>query len=100
MSAADTVLHKRLAASGPADLDLRSRPCSGPISAAPAAPPPPGITPLRALAGKVARLLDAVDGADASSLAGRGAGFAQIEPMVEAALAAWTALQAQVPPAP
>jgi photosystem II stability/assembly factor-like uncharacterized protein len=100
ITAADAA-HKRLAVRGPAELDLRVQALLGPdFGAAPAAPPPPGLTPLRTLAGKLTRLLEAVDGADAPPSPDAEAGFAQIEPVVEAALTAWTALQAQVPAAP
>jgi hypothetical protein len=93
--------HKRLAAGGPADLDLQVQALLGPdFGAAPAAPPPAGLTPLRTLAGTLNRLLDAVDGADAPPSPDAEAGFAQLEPVVEAALSAWPALQAKVPPAP
>jgi len=99
VTAADTA-HKRLATSGPADLDLRIQALLGPdFGGAPMAPPP-GLTPLRTLAGELARFLDAVDGADAPPSPDAEAGFAQIEPVVDAALSAWTALQAQVPSAP
>jgi hypothetical protein len=99
VTAADAA-HKRLAASGPADLDLRLQALLGPdFGGAPMAPPP-GLTPLRTLAGTLARFLDAVDGADAPPSPDAEAGFAQIEPVVDAALSAWTALQAQVPSAP
>jgi hypothetical protein len=100
VTAADAI-HKRLAADGPSDLDLRVQALLGPdFGSAPAAPPPPGLVPLRTLAGKLARFLDAVDGADAPPSPDAEAGFAQIEPVVDAALTAWTALQAQVPSAP
>ncbi len=93
--------HKRLAAGGPADLDLQVQVLLGPdFGAAPAGPPPPGLTALRVLAGKLTRLLDAVDGADAPPSPDAEAGFAQLEPVAEAALSAWQALQAKVPPAP
>ena len=99
--AAGDVAHKRLATSGPADVDVRVQSLLGPeFGAAPAGPPPAGVTPLRTLAGTLSRLLEAVDGADAPPSPDAEAGFAQIEPVVEAALAAWTAVQAQVPPAP
>ena len=100
VTAADAI-HKRLAADGPSDLDLRVQALLGPdFGSAPAAPPPRGLVPLRTLAGKLARFLDAVDGADAPPSPDAEAGFAQIEPVVDAALTAWTALQAQVPSAP
>src|SRR6185312_12003437 len=96
VTAADTA-HKRLAASGAADLDQRIQALLGPdFGGAPVAPPP-GLTPLRTLAGQLARFLDAVDGADAPPSPDAEAGFAQIEPVVDSALAAWTTLQAQVP---
>jgi hypothetical protein len=100
VSAAEAA-HTRLAAGGPADLDLRVQALLGPdFGGGLVAPPPPGLTPLRTLAGKLWRFLDAVDDADAPPSPDVEAGFAQIEPVVEAALAAWTALQTQVPPAP
>jgi hypothetical protein len=100
VTAADAA-HKRLAAGGSADLVLRIQALLGPdFGSAPTAPPPPGLTPLRTLAGKLARLLDAVDGADAPPSPDAETGFAQIEPVVEGTLTAWQALQAQVPPAP
>jgi hypothetical protein len=99
VTAADAA-HKRRAG-GPAELDLQVQALLGPeFGAAPAAPPPAGLTPLRALAGKLSRLLDAVDGADVPPAPDAEAGFAQLAPVVEAALSAWQALQARVPPAP
>jgi len=94
--------HRRLGAGGPADLDLRLQALLGPDfgGGLVAPPPPPGLTPLRTLAGKLRRFLDAVDDADAPPSPDVEAGFAQMEPVVEAALAAWTALKAQVPAAP
>ena len=93
--------HRRLGAGGPADLDLRLQALLGPdFGGGLVAPPPPGLTPLRTLAGKLRRFLDAVDDADAPPSPDVEAGFAQMEPVVEAALAAWTALKAQVPAAP
>ncbi len=100
VTAADAA-HKRLAAAGPADLDRQVQALVGPdFGAAPAGPPPAGLTALRVLAGKLTRLLDAVDGADAPPSPDAEAGFAQLEPVVESALSAWQALQAKVPPAP
>jgi photosystem II stability/assembly factor-like uncharacterized protein len=100
IAAADAA-HKRLAAGGPAELDLQVQALLGPeFGAAPAAPPPGGVTALRALAGRLARFLEAVDGADAPPSPDAEAGFTAIEPVVEAALTAWTALQARVPAAP
>ncbi|HET6898148.1 MAG TPA: hypothetical protein VFK70_07365, partial [Vicinamibacteria bacterium] len=100
VAAADAV-HKRLAVGGPSDLDLRVQALLGPdFGSAPAAPPPSGLTSLRTLAGKLTRFREAVDDADAPPSPDAEAGFAQIEPAVEAALSAWTALQAQVPSAP
>jgi hypothetical protein len=100
VTAADAI-HKRLAAGGPSDLDLRVQALLGPdFGSAPAAPPPAGLTSLRTLAGKLARFREAVDGADAPPSPDAEGGVAQIEPAVEAALSAWTALQAQVPSAP
>jgi photosystem II stability/assembly factor-like uncharacterized protein len=100
VAAADAV-HKRLAAGGPSDLDLRVQALLGPdFGSAPAAPPPAGLTALRTLAGKLTRFLEAVDGADAPPSPDAEAGYAQIEPAVDAALSAWTALEAQVPTAP
>jgi hypothetical protein len=100
VTAADAA-HKRLAAGGPADLDVQVQALLGPdFGAAPAAPPPAGLTPLRTLASTLNRMLDAVDGADAPPSPDVEAGFAQLEPVVEAALSAWPALQARVRPAP
>ncbi len=44
--------------------------------------------------------MEAVDGADAPPSPDVEAGFAQLEPVVEAALSAWQVLKAQVPAAP
>ena len=96
VTAADAA-HKRLAAGGPADLDLRVQALLGPdFGGGLVAPPPPGLTPLRTLAGKLRRFLDAVDDADVPPSPDVEAGFAQIEPVVEASLAASKTLLTQV----
>jgi hypothetical protein len=92
--------HKRLAAGGTADLDLRIQALLGPdFGSAPPLRPRPGSRrcahsreswPLAGRGGRRGR----------APLPGRGDGFAQIEPVVEGSLTAWQALQAQVPAAP
>jgi hypothetical protein len=95
VTALDTV-HKRLAGGGATDLDLRVQALLGPdFGGAPVAPPP-GLTPLRTLAGKLRRFLDAVDDADAPPSPDVEAGFTQMEPVVEASLAAFKKLLTQV----
>ncbi|HEV7502173.1 MAG TPA: hypothetical protein VGQ33_19295, partial [Vicinamibacteria bacterium] len=95
VTALDAV-HKRLAGGGAAGLDLRVQALLGPdFGGAPIAPPP-GLTPLRTLAGKLRRFLDAVDDADAPPSPDVEAGFTQIEPVVEASLAAFKRLLTQV----
>ena len=58
------------------------------FGAAPAGPPPPGIVPLRVLAGQLSRFLEAVDGADAPPSPDVEAAFAKLEPVIAAAIAA------------
>jgi hypothetical protein len=95
VTALDTV-HKRLAGGGAAGLDLRVQALLGPdFGGAPIAPPL-GLTPLRTLAGKLRRFLDAVDDADAPPSPDAEAGFTEIEPVVEASLAAFKKLLTQV----
>jgi hypothetical protein len=93
--------HRRLAAAGPAALDLDVQSLAGPdFGLAASAAPPAGLTSLRVLSGQLRTLLAAVDGADAPPSPDAEAGIVSIEPAVEATLAAWRALMARVPPAP
>ncbi len=97
VEAADAA-HKRMAARGPADVDLEVQALLGPdFGAAPAAPPPAGLIALRALAGTLRTFLAAVDGADGPPSADAEAGLARTEPAVEATLAAWRTLQSKLP---
>jgi hypothetical protein len=92
--------HKRLALAAAAE-DASVQSLLGPEPGGPAIPAPAGgLTPLRALASHLGRLLEAVDGADAAPSPDAEAGVAKIEPAVEATLAAWTALQGRLPSAP
>jgi photosystem II stability/assembly factor-like uncharacterized protein len=68
------------------------------FGAAPAGPPPPGITPLRVLAGQLTRFLEAVDGADAPPSADVEASFARLEAAIAAAIAAAEKLTAAAAP--
>ena len=92
--------HRSLATRGPRDLDAQVQALAGPdFGAAPAAPPPAGLSTLRSLAAMLRTLSAAVDGADAAPTPDAEAGFADIQPAVDATLAAWRALAAKVAPA-
>ena len=92
--------HRSLATRGPRDLDAQVQALAGPdFGAAPAAPPPAGLSTLRSLAATLRTLSAAVDGADAAPTPDAEAGFADIQPAVDATLAAWRALAAKVAPA-
>jgi len=92
--------HKRLAANATASaLDAEVQALAGPdFGAAVAAAAPAGLTSLRVLSGTLRNLLAAVDGADTAPSPDVETAVANIEPAVEATLAAWGALQARVPP--
>ena len=62
---------------------------------APAGRPPGGLSSLRALGDALARLNDAVDGADAAPTPDAEAGFGTLQPSLEATLSAWNALKAR-----
>jgi hypothetical protein len=68
------------------------------FGAAPAGPPPAGITPLRVLASQVTRFLEAVDGADAPPSPDVEAAFAKLEPALAATIAAAEKLSAASAP--
>ena len=75
VSAAEAA-HTRLAAGGPADLDLRLQALLGPdFGGAPVAPPPPGLTPLRTLAGKLSAIPGRRGRRGRAAFAGRGGGL-------------------------
>ena len=79
-----------------AGLDARLLALTGPqFGEAPAGRPPDGLSSLRALGDALARLNDAVDGADAAPTPDAEAGFGTLEPAVEATVSAWNALKAR-----
>ena len=59
----------------------------------PAGPPPAGLLTLRGLAETLNRFADAVDGADGPPAPDVEAGFATLQPVVDATLAAWGTLK-------
>jgi hypothetical protein len=88
-------LHAALAAKGAHDLDERVRALTGPeFGEVPPAPPPAGLSSLRALASSLAHLATAVDGADAEPTPDAEAAIPKVERAVEATLAAWADLKA------
>jgi photosystem II stability/assembly factor-like uncharacterized protein len=88
-------LHAALAAKGAHDLDERVRALTGPeFGEVPPAPPPAGLSSLRALASSLAHLATAVDGADAEPTPDVEAAIPQVERAVGATLAAWADLKA------
>ncbi len=92
-------LHVDLAAKGAAELDARVRALTGPdFGEAATAPPPAGLTSLRALASSLANLATAVDGADAEPTPDAEAAIPKVEPAVQATLAAWATLKQQRSP--
>jgi hypothetical protein len=75
--------------------DIRVQALTGPqFGEAPVGPAPAGLASLRALAGTLRGFAAAVDGADTEPTPDVEAGFAKLEPAVEATLAAWEALKA------
>jgi hypothetical protein len=89
--------HAALAAKDARELDARVVALTGPqFGEVPAAGPPAGLTSLRALATTLGNLATAVDGADAEPTPDAEAGLTKIEPAVDATLAAWTQLKAEL----
>jgi hypothetical protein len=87
-------LHTRLVGRGRIDLDMQVQALTGPqFGEPPQGPPPPGLSTLRSLAGTLAALDAAVDGADVPPTPDAEAGLVLVEPAVEATLGAWSALQ-------
>ena len=95
-------LHKTWGSGGPGDqakalagLDARLLALTGPqFGEAPAGRPPRGLSSLRALGDALARLNEAVDGADAAPTPDAEAGFGMLQLAVEASLSEWNALKA------
>jgi hypothetical protein len=91
-------LHASLAARGAAERDGRVRSLLGPdFGEIPPAGPPPGLSTIRALANSLAGLATAVDGADAEPTPDAVAAVPNVEPAVQATLAAWERLKAEQP---
>ncbi len=88
--------HRELAAKGQAELDHQVLALTGPqFGEAPVGAPPGGVTTLRALEQKLGAFLEAVDGADAAPTPDAEAGFAKLQPAIDATLAAWGTLKAR-----
>jgi photosystem II stability/assembly factor-like uncharacterized protein len=92
-------LHASLAAKGASEADARVRALLGPdFGEIPPAGPPAGLSTLRALAGSLAGLATAVDGADAEPTPDAVAGLPKAEQAVDATLAAWEPLARSLAP--
>jgi hypothetical protein len=79
-----------------AALDAQLLALTGPqFGEAPAGRPPGGLSSLRALGEALARINDAVDGADAPPTPDAEVGFGTLEPAVEATLSAWNGFKAR-----
>jgi photosystem II stability/assembly factor-like uncharacterized protein len=99
VSAAEAA-QKRLSSAGSTASGTALQALLGPeFGAAPAGPPPAGITPLRVVASQLTRFLEAVDGADAPPSPDLESSFARLEPAIDAAVTAAETLGGPVPPA-
>jgi len=91
-------LRPALAARGASALAARMRALTGPdFGEVPPEGPPPGLSSLRALANSLAGLATAVDGSDTEPAPDAVAALPNVEPAVQATLAAWERLKAEQP---